>query len=195
MYVLKNWIKEFLSLFVFLRFHNMMELYEYLCKTRKETGICASVFSYMCEKKGCYIGYFAEFANRPYFPHGLHGIFISGSSKIGKNAVIYQQVTIGAVRTKGSKNIGNPTIGDNCYIGAGAKIIGNIKIGNNVRIGANACVYKDVPDNSIVVCSPTRIISGGDEPLDNRFYVLENNGTVTYYENGRFIPTDDKDVY
>lgn len=65
--------------------------------------------------------------------------------------MIFHQVTIGAVRTRGSKNIGNPTIGDNCYIGAGAKIIGKIKIGNNVRIGANAVVYQDIPDNTIVV--------------------------------------------
>ena len=113
------------------------------------------------------------------------GIFISDESKIGKNAVIFQGVTIGAVRTKGSKNVGNPTIGDNCYIGAGAKIIGNIKIGNNCRIGANAVVYEDMPDNSVAVCAPTQIIKK-KKKMDNRFYVLRPNGDVEYFEDGVF---------
>ena len=194
MEILKNWIKEFLSLFVFIRFKSLMDLYDYLYEHKLQSGILSSVFQYTCEKKGCFIGYFAEFKNHPYFPHNYNGIFISGDSKIGKNCIIYQQVTIGAIRTKGSKNIGNPTIGDNCYIGAGAKIIGNIHIGNNVRIGANACVYQDVPDNSVVVCSATRIIPQGKQ-LDNRFYVLQDNNKVAYYENGRFIETDDPEVY
>lgn len=194
MLILKNWIKEILAIFVFFRFKNMMDLYDYLYENKIESGIYASVFSYMCEKKGCFIGNFAQFKSRPYFPHGLHGVFISGDSKIGENCVIFQHVTIGAVRTKGSKNIGNPTIGDNCYIGAGAKIIGNIKIGNNVRIGTNACVYKDVPDNSVVVCAPTRIITQ-EKVLDNKFYVLQDDGTVEYWQDGSFHKTDDKDVY
>lgn len=194
MYVLKQWIKEFLSLFVFFRFENIMDLYFYLFENKITTGLFASVFSHVCQKKNCFIGFFADFKNRPYFPHGLDGVFISGDSKIGENCVIFHQVTIGAVRTKGSKNIGNPTIGDNCYIGAGAKIIGNIKIGNNVRIGANAVVYQDVPDNSIVVCSKTRIIPS-EEPLDNRFYVLDDDGVVKYWEGGSFHVTHDEDVY
>ncbi len=45
------------------------------------------------------------------------------------------------------------------YIGPGAKIIGNIKIGNNVSIGANTVVTKDVPENSVVVGIPARVIS------------------------------------
>ena len=54
---------------------------------------------------------------------------------------------------------GIPTIGDNVVIFAGAKILGNIKIGNNVVIGANATVTNNVPDNSVVVGSPAKIIS------------------------------------
>ena len=185
MIILKNFFKCILSFFVFLRFKNIWRLKAYLVKKDKETGICASVYSYYIEKKNSYIGIRSKLDNIPYFPHGLMGIFISDESIIGKNAVIFQQVTIGAVRTKGSKNIGNPTIGDNCYIGAGAKIIGNIKIGNNCRIGANAVVYEDMPDNSVALCAPTKIITK-KEQLDNRFYVLRKNGDIEYFENGVF---------
>ncbi len=185
MIILKDFFKNILSFFVFLRFKNIWQLKAYLVKKNKITGICASVYSHYIEKRNSYIGIKANFKTIPYFPHGLMGIFISDGTTIGKNAVIFQGVTIGAVRTKGSKRIGNPTIGENCYIGAGAKIIGNIKIGNNCRIGANAVVYEDMPDNSVAVCSPTKIITK-KEPLDNKFYVMRPNGEVEYYENGIF---------
>ena len=80
------------------------------------------------------------------------GIVISGSANIGKNFSISQQVTIG-LAGRGT-NRGVPVIGNNVYIAPGAKIFGRISIGNNVSIGANAVVYKDVPDNSIVVLDP-----------------------------------------
>lgn len=56
-------------------------------------------------KKNSYIGIRTKFDNILYFPHGIMGIFISDETKIGKNAVIFQGVTIGAVRTKGSMEI------------------------------------------------------------------------------------------
>lgn len=64
--------------------------------------------------------------NRFLTPHGFYGIFISQRAKIGYGCTIYQHVTIG------SNDLGAPTIGNNCLIGAGAKIIGNVSIGNNV---------------------------------------------------------------
>jgi serine O-acetyltransferase len=83
-------------------------------------------------------------------------IMIHDSVSIGYNATIYNSVTIGLQH---DTDINGPIIGDNVYIGAGAKIIGAIKIGNNVRIGANAVVIKDIPDNSIAVGVPARIIA------------------------------------
>jgi serine O-acetyltransferase len=88
--------------------------------------------------------------------HG--GITISGRARIGRNVNISQLVTIG-VAGRG-ENRGVPIIGDDVYIAPGAKIFGKIRVGNNVRIGANAVVYKDIPDNAIVVLDPGfRIIS------------------------------------
>lgn len=80
------------------------------------------------------------------------GIVIGSDVVIGDNCKIYQQVTLG------QKNNRYPKIGDNVTIYAGAKVIGGIEIGNNVTIGANAVVLNDVPDNSIVVGIPGRII-------------------------------------
>lgn len=181
---MKNMIKDFLSFFVFLKFKNIWNIKEYLAKNNLESGVIATVYDHYIHKEGSYIGISSHFENKPYFPHGIMGIFISDMTRIGKNAVIFQQVTIGADRLTDSDNQGNPTIGDNVYIGAGAKIIGNVTIGNNCRIGANAVVYKDMPDNSVAVCSPTRIIQ--KENLDNRFVVATKDGNLKVYENGSF---------
>jgi serine O-acetyltransferase len=43
--------------------------------------------------------------------------------------------------------------------------LGPIKIGDNVKIGANSVVTIDVPDNSIVVGVPGRIISRNGEKI------------------------------
>ena len=122
---------------------------------------------------GSYIGSGAKFMSKPKFPHGLHGIFISSGARIGSNAVIFHQVTIGSNTLGDSTRNGSPTIGDNCYIGAGAKIIGNIKVGDNVRIGANCVVVKDVPDNCVVVSQPARVIIK-EEHQNNNFKKYEN---------------------
>lgn len=120
----------------------------------------------LLNRKSSYIGSGAKFKNKPVFPH-FSGIFISGGAKIGENAIIYHQVTIGASTLSDSKHKGSPSIGDNCFIGAGAKIIGNIKIGNNVRIGANCVIVKDVPDDALVVNQAPRIII--KENIDNKY--------------------------
>ena len=68
---------------------------------------------------------------------------VIGAKSIGKNCLIYQQVTIGSFN-------GAPIIKDNVTISSGAVILGNITIGNNVSIGANATVLKNIPDNTTV---------------------------------------------
>ena len=98
----------------------------------------------------------ASFASIPNLPHGITGIFVSHSAKIGENCTILQNVTIGSSKKKA------PIIGNNCVIGAGAVIIGGITIGDNCNIGANATVFKDVPSNTTVVCQPPRYIEQHD---------------------------------
>ena len=105
--------------------------------------------------------------------------------KIGKDAVIFQNVTIGSNTLNDAKNAGAPTIGNNVYIGANAVIVGNVKIGNNCRIGAGATVYTDMPDNSVAVCAETRIIPR-EKKMDNRHFQHTPNGTVLVFKNGRY---------
>jgi carbonic anhydrase/acetyltransferase-like protein (isoleucine patch superfamily) len=52
------------------------------------------------------------------------------------------------------------TVGDNSLIGIGATVLNNARIGNNCLIGAHALITegKEIPDNSMVVGAPGKII-------------------------------------
>ena len=43
-------------------------------------------------------------------------------------------------------------------LGVNVTVIGGVTIGNNVIIGAGSVVVKDIPDNSIAVGNPCRVI-------------------------------------
>lgn len=147
-------------------------LWELREKALSAGGFMKKVYARRYNKKvrqeGAFIPLRTEFRGKPVFPHGISGVFVSNGAKIGKNCVIFHQVTIGSNNLEGTKRRGAPEVGDDVYIGCGAKIIGAVKIGNNVRIGANCTVTSDVPDNSTVVSAPVRVITK-DEPQDNSF--------------------------
>ena len=107
---------------------------------------------------GAHLGYGAHFADVPVLPHGLYGIIISHHASVGKNCVIYHQVTIGEAKD----GEGAPQIGDYVKIGAGAKLLGPISVGDHARIGANCVVTQDVPANASVR-APEGIVRNRDE--------------------------------
>lgn len=55
------------------------------------------------------------------------------------------------------------TVGDDVYIGNDVIVLPGVKIGNKVVIGAGAIVSKDIPDNSLAVGVPARVIKTADE--------------------------------
>lgn len=54
---------------------------------------------------------------------------------------------------------GVPRIGDNVFLGTNSIVVGKIKIGNDVLIAPGAYVNFDVPDHSIVIGNPGKIIA------------------------------------
>ena len=55
------------------------------------------------------------------------------------------------------------SVGSDVYIGNNVIILPGVKIGNNVVVGAGAIVSKDIPDNSVAVGVPARVIKSADE--------------------------------
>ena len=92
-------------------------------------------------------------------------IVIHDNCIIGKNVTIMQGVTLGGNIGKLKKGRAAPIIGDNVFIGAGAKILGPVTVGDNCMIGANAVVVKDIPDNSVAVGIPAKVIKKVDMPF------------------------------
>jgi len=96
-------------------------------------------------------------------------VIINPNAVLGKNVNLGTGVTIGAENR--GKRKGAPTISDNCWIGTNAVVVGNIKIGSDVLIAPLAYVNFDVPDHSIVVGNPARIIereNATEGYIDNR---------------------------
>ena len=59
----------------------------------------------------------------------------------------------------GYTKIGRVTVGDNVFIGAESVVLPGVTIGSNVIVGANSTVTHDIPDNSVAVGSPARVVS------------------------------------
>lgn len=79
---------------------------------------------------------------------------ILNAESIGDNLSCLHCTTIG----KKGPGERRPRLGNNVTIGCHVAIIGDITIGNNVTIGAGSVVVKDIPDNSIAVGNPARVI-------------------------------------
>jgi len=90
-------------------------------------------------------------------------IVINPKAKIGRNCNIAHNVTIG--QTNRGKLKGYPSIGECVWIGTGSVIVGCIKIGSNVLIAHNSFVNIDIPDFSLVLGNPCRILSK-ENPCD-----------------------------
>jgi carbonic anhydrase/acetyltransferase-like protein (isoleucine patch superfamily) len=98
-------------------------------------------------------------------------IELGEGSNIQDNSVVHtdpgQPTIIGAHVTVGHKVIlHSATIGDNSLIGMGAILLNRCKIGRNCLIGAGTIVTegKEIPDNSMVIGAPGRVVRQLTEP-------------------------------
>lgn len=54
-------------------------------------------------------------------------------------------------------------VGSNVFFGYGCIVLPGVTVGDNVVVGAGAVVTKDIPDNSVAVGVPARVIKSLDE--------------------------------
>jgi acetyltransferase-like isoleucine patch superfamily enzyme len=57
------------------------------------------------------------------------------------------------------------TLGENVWLGTGAKVMDGVRLGRDVVIGAGAVVTEDIPDGSIAVGVPARVVRKRDEAI------------------------------
>ena len=111
---------------------------------------------YLSHKTGIQIPAKTEIGEGFYIGH-FGRVIISPEAVIGRNVNIATGVTVG--RENRGKREGAPHIGDNVWIGTNAVIVGNVRIGSDVLIAPLSFVNFDVPDHSIVIGNPAKIIS------------------------------------
>lgn len=86
-------------------------------------------------------------------------ISIGSNVLFGPGAQIYAASHPLDATTRKTLEMSKPvTIGNDCWIGGGAIICPGVTIGNGCVIGAGAVVTKDIPDYSLAVGNPAKVI-------------------------------------
>ncbi|MER8537738.1 hypothetical protein NKH61_34705 [Mesorhizobium sp. M1005] len=106
---------------------------------------------------GIYVAPTSKIARSVVFPHPT-GIVIGEGVIVHDRTKIFQNVTLGGARIGDQEACNYPEIGSDTVIFAGAVVVGNVRIGANCVIGANSVVLTHIPDNSVAVGVPARIV-------------------------------------
>ena len=75
----------------------------------------------------------------------------------------------------GYSKVGRIDIGSDVFIGAASIVLPNVKIGSRVIVGAGSVVTKSIPDNSVAVGNPARVIGTYDEFVAKNKELFENS--------------------
>ena len=112
-----------------------------------------------------------------------HGYLI----KIGNNVTITNSTILthdaSLKKTIGYSKIGRVEIGDDVFIGFGCVVLPNVKIGNRVIIGAGSVVTRDIPDDSVAVGTPAKVIGSYTDTLNKNKDLL--NKAPTYSKENK----------
>lgn len=151
--------------------------------------------------KGCIVSSGTDFGSEPYLITLHNNVRVSSSvAFITHDGSVHTIVSNKKYRNINVHKYGKIEIGDNTFIGARATILPNVYIGKNCIIGAGALVTHSIPDNSIAVGVPAKIIGNTWDFAEKTINSMpENWDNNKYKENARdylskIIPAPSKDA-
>jgi bifunctional UDP-N-acetylglucosamine pyrophosphorylase/glucosamine-1-phosphate N-acetyltransferase len=103
-----------------------------------------------------HVGNFGEVKNSKLGPGAKMGHFsYMGDATVGRGA----NIGAGTITCNydGAKKH-HTEIGEGAFIGSDTMLVAPVRIGKGARTGAGAVVTKDIPDNSVAVGAPARVI-------------------------------------
>lgn len=74
--------------------------------------------------------------------------------------------------------VGNVSIGNQVFVGAGTIILPNVTIGDRVVIGAGSVVTKDIPSDSLAVGNPAKVVCSLPEYLEKERKMMKEDGVI-----------------
>ena len=86
---------------------------------------------------------------------------------------------------------GKITVGDNVHIGTNSIIMPGVRIGSNCIIGCGAIVTRDIPDNSVAVGVPARVIRSIGEYEQRHMADFMHTKAMSREEKKRFLMNKD----
>ena len=97
----------------------------------------------------------------------MAGVVVNPGARIGSNVVLNTACSVDhdcvvadhAQLCPGVHLGGNVTVGELAMVGTGVSVIPGVRIGSGCTIGAGAVVTRDIPDNSLAVGVPARVVS------------------------------------
>ncbi|MGM9900016.1 MAG: acyltransferase [Bacilli bacterium] len=84
---------------------------------------------------------------------------------------------------------GRISVGDNVHIGTNAIILPGVHIGNNCIIGCGAIVTRDIPDNSVAVGVPAKVIENIDQYLIKNMNLFQHTKDLSSKDKKSIILT------
>jgi len=91
----------------------------------------------------------AEFEPGVMIVHGM-GLAISHAARVGRGAILFQNVTLGEGIDPATREVGAPAVGRDVHVGAGATLVGPIAIGARSKVMAGCVLLQSVPEDSLV---------------------------------------------
>ncbi|MEH2944989.1 acyltransferase [Lachnospiraceae bacterium KK002] len=133
--------------------------------------------------KGCIVSSGTDFGSEPYLITLHNNVRLSSSvAFITHDGSVHTIVSSKKYRNTNVHKYGKIEIDDNTFIGARATIMPNVYIGKNCIIGAGALVTHSIPDNSIAVGVPAKIIGDTWNFAEKTINSLPENWDNTEYK-------------
>jgi acetyltransferase-like isoleucine patch superfamily enzyme len=108
---------------------------------------------------GVNIGFHSEIFSGSRVEVGRGGLFAAYTYLVGGGHE-FERTDVGVLeQARTSRGI---VLGDHVWLGAGAKVLDGVRVGRSVVVGAGAVVTDDLPDGSVAVGIPARVVRTRD---------------------------------